>query len=434
MTSCILVILHTAVALLWIATAGLFWLVKIHGPTLYFQYPAGQYVFPPFEKEGKYHLGLCEVSTNTSEDLLINDTFSVEEALDLVRDHGAGIFESIVTKETAQALKDYAVKANHELTKLFVISRRHRHHIQLPHTEPCVQDLLKEVASHPLLRPVLDNLLGPSSSLMSLSIVSSEYGAKDQTFHPDSAYSYHGYPSLIVPEWTVSVALQDTTREMGATGICAGTHDCYWPLTMRTSEAEAEYEKAHSTGEFAGSLEEFTSLHRSPCNVTAVMKQGDAFLYSSDLIHAGRAHTDPDAPMRSQVFITLAGSRTSRHDKRELPIGNLWTLNRDMWGQTIDDFTTMNEQPWRPWHSVGLFHGKTNVIPWNYWDTASTIFRYSSEKTYWLFGDYNDRWTYKKLSEFVDDKVLRFTAAVTVVYISTLLLLRWSMSRSMNKK
>jgi hypothetical protein len=42
-----------------------------------------------------------------------------------------------------------------------------------------VQDLLKQVASH----PVLDSLLSPSSSLMSLSIVLSEYGATDQSFH-----------------------------------------------------------------------------------------------------------------------------------------------------------------------------------------------------------------------------------------------------------
>jgi hypothetical protein len=44
---------------------------------------------------------------------------------------------------------------------------------------------------------------------MSLSIVLSEYGATDQRFHYDSEFSYYGFPSLIIPEWTVAVALQE---------------------------------------------------------------------------------------------------------------------------------------------------------------------------------------------------------------------------------
>jgi hypothetical protein len=98
-----------------------------------------------------------------------------------VLDHGTGIFDSIVTKQMAQALKDYAGEVNQELTPLFVNAKDHQYHVQLPHAEHhgCVQDLLKQVASH----PVLDSLLSPSSSLMSLSIVLSEYGATDQSFH-----------------------------------------------------------------------------------------------------------------------------------------------------------------------------------------------------------------------------------------------------------
>jgi hypothetical protein len=42
-------------------------------------WPGCQDHFTPFEHDGKYHLGHCEVSTNMSKDLLINRTFSVEE-------------------------------------------------------------------------------------------------------------------------------------------------------------------------------------------------------------------------------------------------------------------------------------------------------------------------------------------------------------------
>jgi hypothetical protein len=73
-----------------------------------------------------------------------------------VLDHGTGIFDSIVTKQMAQALKDYAGEVNQELTPLFVNAKDHQYHVQLPHAEHhgCEQDLLKQVASHPLLHPV----------------------------------------------------------------------------------------------------------------------------------------------------------------------------------------------------------------------------------------------------------------------------------------
>lgn len=52
------------------------------------------------------------------------------------------------------------------------------------------------------------------------------------------------FPSLILPEWTVAVALQDRTRAMGETGLCAGNHGCSWLLVLKTSEAMAAYGNA----------------------------------------------------------------------------------------------------------------------------------------------------------------------------------------------
>jgi hypothetical protein len=91
-----------------------------------------------------------------------------------------------------------------------------------------------------------------------------------------------------------------------------------------------------------------------------------------------------------------------------------------MSGKMIDNFTTMNERPWCPWHSIDLFHGKTDVIPWNILDAASNIFRYQDEKPYMIFG--HDEWDDESLSDFVH-KLLRFTLAATFVYSHLLLLL-----------
>lgn len=413
--SCLSRLLHFAFLLLWIITGSLFWLSRIYGPTLAFQYPDGQYEDDPVDFDGKDHLPLCTLSTDNVQELVINNTLTNEETQELVLKHGAAIFPSILSKDTAQRLKNYALEANEKLTPLYVHSKASRVHITPPHTVPIIQETLQQVACHSILRPVLDGLLGPSATLMSLSIITSHYGAADQNFHPDSSFSYNGFPDFIVPEYTVAIALQDTTPKMGATALCPGTHECSY-LYINSTEQRQEFIEASRNQTFHGSFAQYQD-YAFPCNnITASTQQGDAVLYSSDLLHAGRAHQDPNAESRSQLFITLAGSRQSKDDKRELPIGNYWTLDRRSWGQTIDDFTTIKERPWRLWHVVGLGHGKKDVIPWNIVDGVKNIFRYHDQTAYMIELDVMNAEYLNKLV----DKLLRFTVAVTGVYMSTL--------------
>jgi ectoine hydroxylase-related dioxygenase (phytanoyl-CoA dioxygenase family) len=55
--------------------------------------------------------------------------------------------------------------------------------------------------------------------------MTSEYGATDQHFHADVQIPKAVYPDLIVPEYTLAIALQDVTKEMGSTGLCPGTQN-----------------------------------------------------------------------------------------------------------------------------------------------------------------------------------------------------------------
>ena len=66
---------------------------------------------------------------------------------------------------------------------------------------------------------------------------------------------------------------------------------------------------------------------------------------------------------------------------------------------------------------LACYMKKTGVIPWNILDTASNIFRYNDETAYVIFG--HDAWDNESLSDFID-KLLRFTAGATVVYVSKL--------------
>lgn len=396
--------------MLWLLTGCLYYVVRIYGPTLEFK---SRYYL--LGEAGKNHLDVCETSTDKLEDLIVDKTLSSGEIEELLRIHGSGIFQSILTKETAQNLRDYAVKANQELPPLYVHANEHRRHVIPPHTEPVVQETLKQIADHPTLRPLLDSLLGPSATLMSLSLLTSEYGAEDQDYHYDSEWSSHGYPTKIVPEYTIAIALQDTTHEMGATGFCPGTHKCAWPEEYDHRTLVTAYYEAQRNGEFHGDFDEWSQLY-FPCQLTATVKQGDALLYSSDLIHAGRAHTDEGAPQRIQLFVTLAASRSGPNDVRHLPIGNFYSLNWDMWGQTIGDFSTMKERPWRPWHSLGLFHGKDDVIPWNLWDAFLVIFRHPDQTADMIL---SEEWDAVRFSVLVNE-VLRIAVGFSTVYVSTL--------------
>lgn len=97
---------------------------------------------------------------------------------------------------------------------------------RISHENPLVQAALKEVATHPVLRPLLDAALGPSSSLVSMSAITNVHGAAEQHFHADTHTSAATHPEYFVPEFQLGIPLQNTTAEMGATEVCPGTHRC----------------------------------------------------------------------------------------------------------------------------------------------------------------------------------------------------------------
>lgn len=97
---------------------------------------------------------------------------------------------------------------------------------RISHENPLIQAALKEVALHPILRPLIDGALGPGSSLVSMSVITNVYGAKGQYFHSDTHTSIATHPDYFVQEFQLGIPLQNTTVEMGATEICPGTHKC----------------------------------------------------------------------------------------------------------------------------------------------------------------------------------------------------------------
>lgn len=89
------------------------------------------------------------------------------------------------------------MKANKEFDRskqVYVQEEDHRYNLMPDITKPVVQEMLKQVREHPRLRPLIDGVMGEGASLVNLSVLTAEYGAKDQRFHPDTSTSFASYP------------------------------------------------------------------------------------------------------------------------------------------------------------------------------------------------------------------------------------------------
>ena len=402
---CTAIAMYAFVAATVAITGAILYLREIHGPKIAF----------PFKK-GRSSSKLktrCEPSASHLDELKVHDGLSHEEAIDMVNVHGTAVVPNVLTKETAQEFRDYVMKANQELdpsTQIFVLAKEHRFNLMPDINEPVVQEMLEQVGQHPRLRPIIDGIMGEGASLVNLSVLTAEYGAKDQKIHPDTSTSVTTYPDHFVPEYTLVIALQDTTEEMGATHLCPGTQFC---RSIQLEQGEDEDDR-----------------RALACKVRATVNQGDAFLYVSDLYHRGVAHTDPDAPDRAFLFLIFAGSRQGPDDKRHLPFGEVRALDWKLWGHTIDDFATIKEKPWRWWQSLGLFNKKPNgVRPWNFLDNLLTIFEDDGSNIEVISNDF-DREMFDKLAGWVAMFCVFVLILPVYFFILPMLLIGWFFSPS----
>eukprot|EP00529_Nitzschia_sp_RCC80_P013373 CAMPEP_0113466194 /NCGR_PEP_ID=MMETSP0014_2-20120614/14141_1 /TAXON_ID=2857 /ORGANISM="Nitzschia sp." /LENGTH=606 /DNA_ID=CAMNT_0000358399 /DNA_START=207 /DNA_END=2024 /DNA_ORIENTATION=+ /assembly_acc=CAM_ASM_000159 len=441
---------HTIVCVVGtVATVG-YVTTHIYGPTLQFK-----------TKDRNLILQDCPVSTNDINDLIVpapeqltvndddggggdydinrgvgNGLFDVEPvqlqlhadieyehqaaAFNIFNTHGAAIIPSVLSNTTASRFRQYIVNtANPKMHQVFVLKSENRYRVMptpfvdrwsSPSTDGdttkneeavLVQQVMKEIATHRTLRPLVDNVLGPGASLISLSVITSTYGAVAQNWHRDTTKSAMTHPDDMVHEVTLTIPLQDTTSSMGPTGLCPGTHRCAWVEGYENPTAKSSKKKAGTTttagdeiirddddGKNENVVDDENNNNNEgrndekglPCDITASLRMGDALLYHTDLIHRGGAHVDPDAPDRAVLFVSFAESKkkklksedgssssSSRRTGRStrLGFGKVYSSPWRMWGLTIDDFPYMDSIVWQ-WsylHPLGVrfFHRRANV-------------------------------------------------------------------------
>jgi ectoine hydroxylase-related dioxygenase (phytanoyl-CoA dioxygenase family) len=297
--------------------------------------------------KGKWSsLKQCDPSTDSIDDLIVTPRMSTKYGKRVGLEHGAAVVPSILAKDTANELRDYILAMNSEsIIEADINSPEHRYRVQPSYKIPIVKKALKEIATHPTVKSMMEQLLGPKPSLTSLDAITATYGAKDQNWHWDADTSHAIYPEEFLAEYAFAIVLQDTTDDMGATAVCPGTHKCSWVKVPPGEEVDDQ------------------EVLDEVCPLRMALSQGDGFLYKSDTLHKGRAHRDPNAGDRVVLFIGLTESKQGPLDQRVQPLGDIAGLPWDMWGQTLDDLATIDERPWRPWHTVGLFNGHKDVRP-----------------------------------------------------------------------
>jgi hypothetical protein len=172
--------------------------------------------------------------------------------------------------------------------------------------------------------------------------------------------------------------------------ICPGSHVCERPTYHDEEFLERLQEEFEDnvtlSEEWNDDFDEYYMFEFNRC-IVATSSAGDGLLYNAELYHRGRAHSDPNAPKRAAMFLTFSESLVDADDTRTLPLGQQHVIGWNLWGHTIDEFSTIGKNKWRFWHSLGLFlpeHSKDIYRPWNMLDSLALIFREHDEEPYML--------------------------------------------------
>ena len=132
----------------------------------------------------------------------------------------------MLISNTVQSERD-KINTKKQHTQATVIEPGNRWH-GMPHIEDAiVRRALREIGEHLIFRPLVEDVMTPMASLVSLSVIRADYGAETQGWHVDTGLmkTPWGYDNpYVFDTYSLGIVLQDTTPEMGATGVCPGVH------------------------------------------------------------------------------------------------------------------------------------------------------------------------------------------------------------------
>jgi hypothetical protein len=305
-----------------------------------------------------YYCTPADITAKSADELVISPEWSTATSLDHMQKHGATIWPDILSNATANAVRDFILEENQRLTEAFyVISNEHRYSFGIQVDQHfSIAPALAEIATHPKLKPLLEQLVGRNPAIIEFTAITSSYGAKIQRIHQDVVPEGNAakYARTFLPSYSLFIPLQDVTREMGATDICPGTQMC---------------------GD-GGSAEDICDRLSVPASGTNnKWPKGWGALVNQQTTHRGTAHTDPHGPDRVLFILTFAPRpqyAISKLESRMIGQGGSYSLHWQHWGHTLEDFANAPKamaQPWRTLRSLGLYNNRADK-DWG-WDITS---------------------------------------------------------------
>lgn len=236
--------------------------------------------------------------------------------------------------------------------------------------DPSIPPVLKEIATNESFQNTISLLMGEDPAMVEFTAITSAYGAGDQNWHSDNNFdgSQMHHARSFVPMYSLFVPLQDTTKEMGATSACPGTHLCGSDNNLSNMCEQLNFQVADSRGRLAKEGDE------------RVWKTGDGYLMNLNTYHRGPAHIDPNGPERAMLILTISPRpRGLEFDRRQISLGTSYSGRWDMWGHTMKDLAMIDKIkgfPWKQLRTLGIYkpmgtHRNKSVL-WG-WDYLTVV-------------------------------------------------------------
>jgi hypothetical protein len=237
-----------------------------------------------------------DISTFNFTDLIVQPMWDSTKAAENILTHGVSIFPNLIDQRTAEYFRNFTLERNLGLSEddLVFVMNTHTKQKQTrwafaftAHDHPSVPLVLKQVVGNDRLRQTLELFLGPDPAMIKMQTITATYKAEPQGWHPDvnAKASVKSHARTFMPHFSLFIALQDTTFNMGSTGVCPGSQYC---TTIKNTD--------FSCGQVFSGVDS---------KGTPIWFAGDAILMNQNTWHRGWTYTPPKGPDRAIIVLTF---------------------------------------------------------------------------------------------------------------------------------
>lgn len=301
---------------------------------------------------------LYDMSSREGEGLVLHHNMTAKKAVDSMMTHGTAVIPNMLDVQTAKELRKYIMSRNKALTKTEKIplsQGKNRASFGIDATEaPIVSEALRQVANHVLFQGLIQGLVGEDPALTEITAITAWPGAPHQVWHQDVKADGSGikFARTFSHSYSLFIALQDTTEEMGATTLCPGTHYC--------------------TNDIADICDN-NGFPLSSASPDGVWHTGDGALLNQQVWHRGAKHYDRQAPERVVFIVSFIGRPDAT---RQLARGTYFHQKWLSWGHTMQDLADAHRSMAKPFSILrALSLWKPKSRNWGYDFITSAVMR-----------------------------------------------------------